>query len=160
MKLARITMKQCSQLRELEPDDYLGTKISGSPNRIEHIVISKRRIHTIRKKCSECILSKLAMATYVIGTPVIKPDRTIVFTIAINKKTMSIINQHKERLVNIEEIDYRKIYLTEKQKKAIKLLASGEASNITRLADKLNISKPAAHKLVKKTIHKLAGKHV
>ncbi|MEB3806749.1 MAG: hypothetical protein GSR73_04450 [Desulfurococcales archaeon] len=159
MKLLKVTMKQCSLLRQLKPDEYLGTRIGTCPAKIEHIVVSNRRVHVLKKSCDDCVLAKLMRATHVIGQPVIRGDETIVFIVRDNKYTRRLLREHNDDIVDVGEVDYREVYLTLRQKEALRMLANGEASNISRLARKLGISKPAALKLVKSSIKKLASKY-
>ena len=159
MKLLRITMKQCDTVRNIGAEEYLGTRLGSCPLRIEHIIVSGKRIEHVKKSCDSCILAKLYHSTYVVGNPTLTPEGGIVF-IAINtREVRRILKHHKEELINVEEVDPRNIYLTPRQKEALKLLATGEASNISRLARRLGITKPAALKLVRKSLQKLAKRH-
>lgn len=159
MKLVKVVIRQCETLRALDADEYLGTRIGYCPSKIEHIVVSGRRIHIFRKNCDDCVLAKLMKTTHVIGLPVIRKDETIHFIVRETRRAMKILKEHEKDILKMEEVDYREVYLTLRQKEALRLLANGEASNISRLARKLGISKPAALKLVKNSIRKLASRY-
>lgn len=159
MRLIRVVIRQCETLKSLQADEYLGTRIGYCPYKIEHIVVSRRKIHVFSKECESCVLAKLIRNTHVIGLPVIKEDQTIHFIVRESRNTLRVLREHAEDIVEIEPVDYREVYLTIRQKEALRLLANGDASNISRLARKLGISKPAALKLVKKSIQKIANRY-
>lgn len=158
MKLLRVVMTQCEKLKSLKPDEYLGVRIGSCPDRIEHIVVSNRRVHIVSKRCEDCVLAKLIRSTHVIGQPVLKGG-TITFIVRADKYSRNLIKKYSRDIIDISELDYRELYLTERQKQVLRLMVSGEASNISRIARKLGISKPAALKLVRNSIRKLAKRY-
>ncbi len=159
MKLLRVVMWQCERMRRTEADDYLGMRLGACPLRIEHLVVSGRRVERVRVPCSECVLAKLYEVAHVLGPPALTPDGKIQFVVTQNRRVKKILREHEDEIVTVEEIDYRDVYLTPRQKQALTLLASGKATNITRLAKTLGITKPAALKLVRKSLRKLARRH-
>ena len=159
MRLLRITMKQCGLMRGLRAEGYLGTRLGSCPLRIEHVLVVDRRVRNVSAPCDQCVLAKLYQSTHVIGTPLLSDDY-IVFYARDNRQVRRILREHMDRVVGVDEIDYREIYLTSRQRQALRLLASGEATNISRLARKLRISKSAALRLVRRAIKKLAYRHI
>jgi DNA-binding CsgD family transcriptional regulator len=160
MRVARVAMRQCSELRELGAEGYLGFNVSGCPGRVEHVVVRGRRVVRFQKRCDDCILSFLARKTHLLGMPVLRSDGTIVFTVPLDKTVRRLLRENRDNVVSVEEVDYREVFLTERQRTVIRLISTGEASNISRVAEKLGISKPAAYKIVRSALRKLAGRHV
>jgi len=160
LRVARVTMRQCRELLELGPDGYLGFNVSGCPGRVEHVLVRGRRVVRFQKRCDQCILSMLARGTHLLGMPVLRNDGTIVFTVPLDRWVRKTLREHSDEVVSVEEVDYREVFLTERQRTALKLISTGEASNISRVAERLGISKPAAYKIVRSALRKLAGRHV
>ncbi|MCE4620636.1 MAG: hypothetical protein F7C33_06410 [Desulfurococcales archaeon] len=158
MRLLKVRMRQCEKLRSIGADSYLGFRIASCPERIEHVVVSSRRVSIFSKRCDDCVLAKLVRATHVVGTPIIAGD-SIVFLVNDNRHARRLLAQHSDDIVEVEEVDYREAYLTKRQRQVLRLLASGEASNVSRVARKLGISKPAALKLVKNSIRKIVERY-
>jgi len=158
MKLLRLEMWQCERVRR-EEAGYLATHFGRCPLYIEHLITSGNSVKRVRVGCENCVLAKLYRASYVVGSPVLTPDGRIRFYVRKDKKVKRIIEEHIDDLISVEEVDHREVVLTPRQREAIRLLASGEASNITRLAAKLGISKPAALRLVRRSLRKLARIH-
>jgi len=159
MKLLRLEMWQCERVRREEADGYLATHFGRCPLYIEHLVTSGNTVKKVRVGCENCVLAKLYRASYVVGNPVLTPDGKIQFYVRKDKRVERIIRDHAKDLISVEEVDHREVTLTPRQREAIRLLATGQASNITRLAEKLGISKPAALRLVKRSLRKLARIH-
>jgi len=159
MKLLRITMKQCDTVKGIGAEEYLGTRLGSCPLRIEHIVVAGKKIERVKKSCDHCILAKLYHSTYVVGNPTLTQGGGIVFLAIDTREVRRMLNRHRDELINVEEVDPRSIYLTPRQKEALRLLATGEATNISRLARRLGITKPAALKLFRKSLQKLAKRH-
>ncbi|MCE4625391.1 MAG: hypothetical protein F7C35_05960 [Desulfurococcales archaeon] len=160
MRLLEVVMKQCKRLRELGPDEYLGTSIKRCPLRIEHVVVKGHRVERLTMPCSKCVLAKLYRSTYLIGTPTLTSEGEIRFIVVENRAVRKIFQEHKEDLVSVKQVDPRQVYLTPRQRQVLALLASGEASNISQVSRHLNISKPAALKLVRNALRKLARKYM
>ena len=160
MKFIEIEMKQCELMKSRHAEEYLGNSMRQCPARIEHIVVAQGRIHRVPVQCSSCVLAKLYRATHVIGNPVLTPDGRIKFVVVDSRTTRRIISEHREELISVRPVDQRQLYLTPRQREALRLLANEEATNISQISRLLKISKPAAHKLVRNSIRKVLRKHV
>ena len=156
MKLLRILMWQCELVRQQEAEDYLATHLGRCPVYIEHLLATGNSVKKVRIGCENCVLAKLYRASYVVGKPTLTSDGKILFYVRKDKKVEKILKEHLDSLVSVEVVDHREVILTPRQREAIKLLAEGEATNITRLAQKLRITKPAALRLVRRSLRKLA----
>ncbi len=155
MRLARIVMHQCEAVRRLEADDYLGTSFSSCPARISHVVVSKRRVIHVSKPCDDCVLAKLYRATHVVGQPKIRQDGRIEFIVRLNRRAERVLREHRDEIVEVEEIDYRSLYLTPRQRQALEAVAEGGAYGVTSLARALGVSKSSASRLYKRILRKL-----
>ncbi len=133
----------------------LGFNVSGCPGKVEHVLARGHRVVRFQKKCGQCILPILARGAHLLGMPVLRNDGTIVFTVPLDRWVRKTLREHRDEVVSVDEVDYREVFLTERQRTALKLISSGEASNISRVAERLGISKPAAYKTVRSALRKL-----
>ncbi|MEB3788805.1 MAG: hypothetical protein GSR72_02795 [Desulfurococcales archaeon] len=160
MKLLEVIMWQCELIRKLEAEDYLGVSLRRCPEKIEHLIISDNKVKNINVRCENCVLAKLMKSTHLIGSPIIVDGGKIKFIVKNNISVKKLLKEHSYQLVEIKEVDYRELYLTKRQKEVLSLLISGKVSNATQLSRFLKISKPAALKLIKRSISKLARRHI
>ncbi|MCE4609397.1 MAG: hypothetical protein GSR77_00890 [Desulfurococcales archaeon] len=160
MKLLEVIMWQCELIRKLEAEDYLGVSLRRCPEKIEHIIVSDNKVKNVNVRCENCILAKLMKSTHIIGSPTIVNGGKIRFVVKNNASVKKLLKEHSYQLVEIKEVDHRELYLTRRQKEVLSLLVSGRVSNATQLSRLLKISKPAALKLIKRSIRKLARRHI
>ena len=157
MRVIRVVMWQCELLRQAEPEAYLGTRFS-CDRFIEHLVVSKRSVKRVRLACETCVLAKLARASYLLGHPEVTSDGKIQFLVRDDSGARRILREHQEDLVDVEYLDHRSVYLTPRQREVLKTLAE-ETTSISSLARRLGVAKPAALRLVKRSLRKLAKLH-
>jgi len=113
----------------------------------------------VKVPCDSCVLAKLYRASFVVGHPVLSPQGRISFLVRDDWQARRVLRKYPDRLVAVEEIDYRDIVLTPRQMEALKLLASNGAG-VSKIARALGVTKPAAHKLARRSLKKLAKIHV
>ncbi len=156
MKALVVIATPCEYVKRLRPEGYLGYRLGGCPQgSIEHLLVTRKGLVKARKECENCVLARLARATHLLSPPVLTSTGHMKFLVTATPAAKRVLTEYRDRVVNIEEVDYRSVHLTPRQREAIQLLAE-QATNITGLARALGVSKPAAWKLVRKTIRKIA----
>lgn len=158
MKVLKVIMKQCDLVRSLEPRGYLGIRLGGCLKLIEHMLLTKSGIERVRVPCDSCVLAKLYRSSFVVGQPVVSPQGWISFLVKDDRQARRVLREHSDSLVSVEELDYRDVVLTPRQMEALKLLAHNGAG-ASKIARALGVTKPAAHKLAKRSLEKLAKIH-
>ncbi len=158
MRVLKIVMKQCEILRSLDAVGYVGSRLGGCVKFIEHAVMTREGIKRVRAPCHSCVLAKLYRASFVLGYPVITSDGLIRFLVLKNRLVQRILREHERDLVSVEELDYREVILTPRQRETLHHMAL-DGTSITRIARALGVTKPAALKLARRSLRKLALLH-
>jgi predicted DNA binding protein len=160
LKALRIIMKQCQLLSSYKPEDYLGSYIGNCPRKIEHIIVSGGKTHRVKVSCDKCVYAELLKTTHIIGHPIVDRKGYIQFLVVNTRRVRKILDKHIDQLIAVEELDARSLYLTERQREVFRLFASKDVSSVGTLSQRLGISKPAASKLFRKTLSKLAMRYI
>jgi len=158
MKILSVSMEPCKEVKEIEPGAYIGYRLLGCDG-IEHILLSGGSITRIRKRSEECVFAQLIRRGHTFTLPVITHDGLIRFMVINSINVRKILRKYEQRVLDVSEHDIRYITLTPRQRKALALFAL-QYNNISAVAKALNVSKPAAWKLIKKGIRKIVSLHV
>jgi len=158
MRLLRIVLHQCNQLKNTDAIGHLGSRLSCKHDTVEHAVITKSGVVHVKKKCDSCIYAKLQASSFILGQPILLQGGLIQFLVAKNRAIEKLLKENSHIVVEAEEINYKDIVLTPRQKEALAYIASNGTS-ISHLAKYLGITKPAALKLARKSLKKLARLH-
>ena len=155
MKLLRVVLRQCERTRRLEARDHLGVRLASCPRKIEHLVVAKGGVKQVSVPCSDCVLAKLYASTFVASPPTVREDGSIQFIVRAGKAVDRLLSQHRDMVLEVEELDYRRVLLTPRQRTALRLLASGEAKGISGLAEKLRVNKSTASRIYRRMLEKI-----
>ena len=158
MRLLRIVLHQCSQLRNINAEGHLGSRLSCPHNTVEHAVITGNGVTRVKKKCDTCIYTILQRLSFTLGQPILLRGGLVQFIVAKNRAVEKLLKENHHLLVEAEEVSYKDLFLTPRQKEALAYLAYNGTS-VSNLARYLGVTKPAALKLARKSLRKLARLH-
>ena len=155
MKTLLVSMEPCREVKEAEPAVYIGYRLLGC-DRIEHILLSGGSIIRIRKRNEECMFAQLIRGGYTLTSPIITHDGFVRFVLIDSVNVRKILRKYEQRVLGTNEYDIRSLALTPRQRRALVLFAL-QYNNVSSVAKALNVSKPAAWKLIKKGIRKVVN---
>lgn len=155
MRALLVSMEPCREVKEVEPAVYIGYRLLGC-NGIEHILLSGGSITRIRKRNEECMFAQLIRRGYTLTPPIIAQDGFVRFVLIDSTNVRKILRKYEQRVLDTSEYDIRSVALTPRQRRALALFAL-QYNNISGVAKALNVSKPAAWKLIKKGIRKIVN---
>jgi predicted DNA-binding protein (UPF0251 family) len=110
----------------------------------------------IRLPCKDCVLRQLLGAAPLVSHPKFEDGAFVfkfLYTRALAKRLKIKEAQWHSSHFTLRLVSLRRVLLTSKQKKAFRLFATG---GLRRVAESLGVSKPAACRLVKRALQKLA----
>ena len=157
MKALLVEAVPCEMVRQLRPEAYIGYKI-GDCSVIEHILLAEGKPVRRTRSCETCVLGQLVRHGHLLAPPTLTRQGLMRFIVSDTRETRRTLKRFRDQVVRVEEESISAVTLSPRQREAVSLLA-GSASNISRLARELGISKTAAWKLVKKSLQKLAKLH-
>ncbi len=152
-----VVMKQCPRARSLGARGYLGFRLAGQCERIVHLLETPEGPRILEAECSECILAELIRVTWLLAPPSLREDGSIRFLVADTPAARRLVERRRDRLVEARRRRLEGVALTPRQREALRMLGEGE--NIAGLARRLGVSRPAALRLARKTLAKLARIH-
>jgi len=158
MKVLLASLEPCREIKELEPKIYIGYRVLDC-DRIEHIVLSGGSINKIKKRNEECVFAQLIRHGYALVPPIITQEGFVRLILIDSANVRKILKRHEQRIIGISRHDLRSLVLTLRQRRALSLFAL-QSNNISGVAKVLSISKPAAWKLIKKSIRKIANLYI
>ena len=153
MKVARITMRPCQQLRRLGPKNYIGYRVNGDT--VEHYVTTRSGGHVkLRLRCDDCFFAKLVKSSYIVSPPVLH-DGYIRFLAVYTNAVRRLVSRHKDQLLSIDIMDSRNVILTDKQRAVFRLI-SRSGHRPSTIARNWGVSRTAVHKTIKTALRKIA----
>lgn len=147
MKIAKVVLDPCPLFKNLEPIYYLGFRFYDPY--IEHIIKTKNDYKKIKTKCESCVLAYLIKNSYLITTPIYDGKNIKIYCIW-NK---NLKNLNFKNIKQIEILNYKKIFLTPRQRKVLRMAVS---NRLSKVADNLGVSKTAVFKSFKSALRKVS----
>lgn len=150
-------MRPCELLKAISPSLYLGFELVDD-GCIEHFLMTKgcKEFRRLRIECENCMLGRLIRSSALLSSPMIVKQKAIRFLVLYNLSVRKILSDYRDQLIDLEVIDLRKVVLTEKQKQVLRMAGDGIGLSTSTLARRLGVSKPAARKLVRRTLCKVS----
>jgi len=149
MEFLKVVLRTCPRVPR---DAYAHLGFHMRNGRVIHLVATPRGVEKVVARCDECVFYQLASSGYIFGGVKLSEGRITV--IVTGNGAVKKILRNSPQVVKVEEVSYKNLILTEKQRNALLHLAMGKGAG--DLAKELGVSRVAALKLIKRALKKVA----